>query len=435
MGPSQSKLAEALNALAAGGRVSITERREGISVYQLEGTEAASLIAPLEAAGWSDLNFHDAGGEISSREGVAAGGPGIWMTAVRPSLPPGVDAVVTIAGFEALLERAPISPVVWVEGLSVTIDTITVRYGPWWGEAPFVPEVEPNGLEKVVRVIGRKGPGSHIGRWLLRAPAADVSELAAKPWRTRAASSLLRAMAQEIEADERLLFKGPPPARFSVENEVELPADLFAALQSASRWMFENDRELENRHGLLAAEVARTSLRSGNALDLSYVMAAALEGARIAYNFGVTQQSRETLKALGDLRKAVSDDTAKLSETMRTLGAAMVAAVFANIGLIAARLTVPANSAFVGQAAICIYVVLAIYVLTVIGSGWHYIWIQSYLRDEWRNSLYRFLPNSDYDRLVREPVRRSELAFWWMAAASVLMMLILGAAVYYIMQT
>lgn len=158
----------------------------------------------------------------------------------------------------------------------------------------------------------------------------------------------------------------------------------------------------------------------------------ALEGARIAYNFGVTQQSRDTLKALGELRKSVADDTAKLSETMRTLGGAVVGTVFANIGLIVARLASPANNTFVGSAAILIGIVLTIYVATIVGSGIHYIWVHRYLRKEWRNSLYRFLAADDYRRLVEVPVRRAELAFWCIAGAGIAMVVLLLIAVFQI---
>lgn len=239
-------------------------------------------------------------------------------------------------------------------------------------------------------------------------------------------------MAQEIESDDRLLFKGPPGTRFTVENLEELPGDTFAAIQSVAGWLLENERELENRHGLLAAEIARTSLRDGNAQDLAGVLAIALESARIAYNFGLTQQSRDTLKALGDLRKVVSDDTAKLSETTRTLGAAVAGAVFANMGLIIARLTLSANSTFVGPAAILLGSVLLLYVVTVIGSGFHYILVQSYLRKEWRGSLYRFLSKEDYKRLVELPVGRAERAFYFLAGVGAIMVVLLWGATIYI---
>lgn len=428
MGPSQSKLAEALNALVQQGRVAVTETEAGIAIYQLNGREADRLYDLLAAAAWSEIVCGDDGGDIA-RHQIATNGDGLHLTAQRPPTPPGVEAVLTRSGFEALLDRDPKTSVVWVEGLWSSVETRSVRYTSWWDEAPFAKAEGPDSVAKVARVLGVNGPGSHLGRWLLRSPGMQVDDAALSPWRLRAGSRLLRALAQEIEPDDRLLFRGPPPARFTVANLEELPRDGFATVQSVAGWLLENERELENRHGLLAAEISRDAMRDGDAKDLAAVLIAALEGAKIAYNFGITQQSRDSLKALGDLRKAVADDTAKLSETMRTLGAAVVGAVFANIGLIVTRLTLPANSKFVGPAAILIGVVLTIYVATIIGSGIHYIWVQGYLRKEWRSSLYRFLAQDDYRRLVEIPVGRAELAFWCTAGAGAVMVVLLLIAV------
>ncbi|MBN9147947.1 MULTISPECIES: hypothetical protein [unclassified Nitrobacter] len=429
MGPSQSKLAEALNDLVEQGQVAVTETETGISIYQLNGVEADRLYELLINAEWTGVLCGDAGGEIP-RHQIATNGEGLHITADRPPIPAGVEAVLTRSGFEALLDRDPNSPVVWAEGLQSTIDTRAVRYCAWWQGTPFAAEGGPTGVVKVTRVLGMNGPGGHLGRWLLRSPEGQVQDDALTPWRQRAGSRLLRAMAQEIEPDDRLLFRGPPAARFTVSNLEELPPDRFATVQSVSCWLLENERELENRHGLLAAEIARDAVRDGDARDLASVLVPALEGARIAYNFGVTQQSRDTLKALGELRKSVADDTAKLSETMRTLGGAVVGAVFANIGLIVARLASPANSTFVGSAAILIGIVLTIYVATIVGSGIHYIWVQRYLRKEWRNSLYRFLAADDYRRLVEVPMRRAEFAFWCIAGAGIAMVVLLLIAVF-----
>jgi hypothetical protein len=352
------------------------------------------------------------------------------ITAQRPPTPAGIEVILTRRAFAALLEKPPEATIVWVEGLTSVIDTRSVRYCPWWHEGEFKPADGAESVAKVTRLLGRKGPGGDLGRWLLKTAATPVHQDAMKPWRLRAASRLLRAMAQEIEPDDKLLFKGPPPTRFTVGNEEDLTADLFATLQSAAGWLLENERELENRHGLLAAEIARTATRGGSAMDLAGTLRLALEGARIAYSFGVTQQNKDTLRALGDLRKAVSEDTAKLSEIMRTLGTAVAGAVFANIGLIIARLSVPANATFVGKAAILVGIVLTIYVASVVGSGMHYIWVQGYLRREWRGSLYKFLSDDDYRRLVDVPVGRAETAFWCAACAGILMLVISLVAVF-----
>lgn len=430
MGPSQSKLAEAINKLVAAGRVTVTEAATSIAVYQLNGTEADSIYDLFEQAKWINLVCRDAGGEID-RHQIVENGEGLQITAGRPTVPKGVETILTVSGFESALDREPGASVVWVEGLKAAIDTKLVRYSPWWSGDPFTPDESTASVAKVTRVLGRKGPGTHLGRWLLKSPAAVVQDEAIKPWRVRAASRLLRSMAQEIELDDRLLFKGPPSARFTVTNQEDLTPASFAALQSVASWLLENEREVENRQGLLAAEIARTAVRDGNAGDLVSVLPTALEGARIAYNFGVTQQSRDTLKALGDLRKAVSDDTAKLSETMRSIGAAVVGAVFANIGLIVARMTLPPNgSKFIGQAAILVGVVLTVYVASIIISGIHYLWLQAYLRKEWRNSLYKFLAQDDYKRLVEVPVFRAEVGFWIMVGVGTILVCISLAALW-----
>jgi hypothetical protein len=157
--------------------------------------------------------------------------------------------------------------------------------------------------------------------------------------------------------------------------------------------------------------MARAALRDGDLPALAAVSGPALEGARIAYQFGVTEQSKDTLKALSDLRKAVSDEAAKLSETTRSLGAAVVGAVFGNIALIVARLTLPANAQFVGAAAVLLGLVLTIYVGATIGSGVQFLRIQRDLRRDWKDRLYRFLSTEEYQAMVNRPAERAERSF------------------------
>ncbi|MFT9450275.1 hypothetical protein [Gluconobacter japonicus] len=397
----------------------------------MTGSEAEHLRRLIEAAGWTRVIASDEGGEIP-RDMLAGSGKGVRLTATRPTLPDGIEAVLTRAGLAALLERGPVSSVVWVEGLDSVIDTVTVRYAPWGTTDLFTPGPDLPNPVRTVRVLGADGPGTYLGRWLLRSLETDVTSPAFKPWRSRAASRLLSALAQEIEPDGRLLVRGPPPTRFSLGDDEDISADSFAATQAAVSWVYENDRELENKHGLLAAEIARTSLCDGGLAALAATLRLALEGARIAYNFGVTQQSKDTLKALSDLRKAVTDDAAKLSETTRSLATAIVGAVFGNIGLIVARLTLPTNGVFVGPAAMLLGIVLAIYVGSIICSGGLYISIQRDLRRDWRWRLYRFLGDDEYQRMVEHPATRGERLFCVTALTGILMTILLLVAVYFI---
>jgi ABC-type multidrug transport system permease subunit len=70
------------------------------------------------------------------------------------------------------------------------------------------------------------------------------------------------------------------------------------------------------------------------------------------------------------------------------------------------------------MAAIGIGLVLAMYVGTIIASGVHFLRLQRTLRSEWRDRLYRFLDQGEYDRMVTNPVASAERGFWIASCAS-----------------
>mgnify|MGYP000173800000 CR=1 FL=1 len=417
MEPSRTALTRAIDALAATGRVTVTESRTEIAIYQLD-SNGVRTVAPLVApAGFTLSVLADEGGPIALAD-VTDDSEGIELVATKPAVPDGVLPILTRAGFRAMLERGLDETVVWIEELDRRIDTVCVRYTSWPDVDSFDPHSAPADPARVVRVLGVAGVPDPIGRWLLRDPHADVSGQVLSPWRTKAAGALACAITQEVEPDGTLLFRGPPPTRFRRDRGDRIEVKSFGALQAAAAWVYENPRELENRHGLLSAEIARTALRDGDLADLASVMSVALEGARIAFSFGVSQQSRDALKTLSDLRKAVTEETGKLADATRSLATAMTTSALGNAGLVIARLTLPKGAGFVGSAAIVIGVALALYVAVVIASGCHFVSIQRDLRANWKDRLYRFLPEDEYERMVTKPVGRAEAGFRNTAIAS-----------------
>ena len=130
------------------------------------------------------------------------------------------------------------------------------------------------------------------------------------------------------------------------------------------------------------------------------------------YAFGVQQQSRETLKALSDLRKAVLDEAAKLTDITRGLVAAVAGAVLGGVGLMVARVALPNTGVFVRSAALLLGLVLVLHVIGTIISGAMFVDFQKSLRKQWRSRLYAFLGDTDYKTLVTNPVAKAEKAFW-----------------------
>lgn len=188
----------------------------------------------------------------------------------------------------------------------------------------------------------------------------------------------------------------------------------FDKLQEALHWVFENERESEMRHILLANEIARSGnapAPGGSIAFLSTHLTGALESAQIAYQMALADTGRDTLKVLSELRKAISEDTSKLSDQTRQLTTSVAGALATGVGLVAARIAANASAGAVAA----IMVVVAIYVASVIVSGSQFVGLQRQLRRQWQPRLYRFLPADEYERMVTQPAKRAERAFVWTA--------------------
>lgn len=147
-------------------------------------------------------------------------------------------------------------------------------------------------------------------------------------WAAHALNYLSRCFANEIDTAGTLLtFKGPPKLNLTISqvaNDVgELSLSEFEVVQDAAGWVFDNSREAEVKHILLSAEIARSGRADGDAGDyFKENLAAALDCAKIAYQMAVSEITKDTLKSLGDLRKAVTEETSKATDAMRVEGVA-----------------------------------------------------------------------------------------------------------------
>jgi len=412
-------LSERLDQWVQAGGVSVTENAGRVVVRRLSGAQATELLSLVDEAGLPVLELRDQGGAFERAE-LDSGMDRIQVQTALPAAPDGVERILTLSAFSDALGRPELPSQVWVRRLDAAFETLTVRFGPWDDgrrETPVESCVDPR---RVMRPLGRYPmTDSDLCRWLLidESGQGAAETPAYVVWRIRAAAAIARALANEIDPEDRLLFRGPPVSRFTIDDREDIGQEGFLALQRAGRWTYRNAHELEQRHGLMSAEIARTALRSGDLSALAQAVGPALEGARIAYGFGIQQQSRETLKALSDLRKAVLDETAKLTEINRGLATAVGGAVLGGVGLLVARLTLPSNGVFIGWAALLLGGVLILHVAATIISGVMFVGLQKRLRAQWRTRLYAFLSEDDYRALVKTPVGEAERGFTIMAWA------------------
>ena len=264
-----------------------------------------------------------------------------------------------------------------------------------------------------------------------------ISDLSALPWNDpifaiwsrRAAAAIARALATEIDAsDGSLIFGGHPKIRLlqprsDVTNA--LGPDGFRGLQAAARWVYENDRETETRHRLLALEMARVP---PGTKDVGSVFAAgidqALEGARLTFQLGLEDVSRDSLKILSDLQKGLGDEAAKLADSTRQLTASVAGAIVLGLGLLAAKM----GTATPRPLILVLAGVVTAYIALVIFNSIQFIFLQRSIRKEWRGRLYRFLTADDYEKMVSSPVRKAEFsAFSAMTIGGILALAMLAA--------
>ena len=243
-------------------------------------------------------------------------------------------------------------------------------------------------------------------------------DLAFGAWVLAAFRAVAYSIAAEVEVD-KLTFIGPPRLTIDVDESWsadDLGSAGFMALQEAARWIYELDRESEVRHRLFTHEFARVAERGhGLAKVLAESCALALDGARITYQYGLHEQSKDAIKSLGELRKAVADETAKIAETARQLALSTAGALFYGLGLIAGKITT-SISPWVLDA---MGALGALYLAAIIGTNARFLSQQRALRATWRQKLYRYLTAPEYKDLVTTPVSSAEFslsAVLWSAA-------------------
>lgn len=416
---SHQSLASLLNELSRKRQALITEGNLTLIVSDLSAETARSIKKAAVAVAWSFTIYDCACSETDVDDEDEDFGP--FRVELEKPLPEDhvqeqALYVATEVGFKAFLVNGHAAARWHLLGLTQPFNTRARAYCGW-GEGGDYTESQatksPRLLVKESATL-RKVP-EDVRHWLLaEGHHLDEADPLHMLWAGQAFGALSRCFANEIDTSgSKLTFKGPPKLKLTIPEAVEGHAPIslkdFEVVQEAAAWVFDNSREAEVKHILLSAEIARSGRADGEVLEyFRENLAAALDCARIAYQMAVSEITKDTLKSLTDLRKAVTEETSKATDATRQAIAAISTALTVGLGLIAARLTLQINPYLIS---IVMAVAVGYTVLNVM-SGRKFINIQRKLRKDWQPKLYRFLSEAEFEKMVGEPIEQAEGLFY-----------------------
>lgn len=364
----------------------VRESTQYVKASGLKMDQAKAIMAECAAAQWA-ATAHDETNQEWPADALTEDYEPFRIDITKP--PSEVDRVIlTRVGFESYLKNdCREGHCCRVVGLSSAFASQAASFVPWnSNEQPkFTPARATKNPIELVREYGANRVPKDVRHWLLD-PASD--RFLADPmfliWARLSSQALLLCLPDEIEPGTgNLRFKGPPrlsaPAWSHDEDLLQgLGQNGFANLQMAVGWVFEDIREAETRHNLLANEIARSGEVSGStAAWIGQNVEAALQSAKLAHQMHLSNLTAEMIKALQELRKAVAEETAKTTEATRALIAAIASALAVEIGLVASKVATPEVIKGIMGAAVA-------YVLAVAASGAWFIWLQRKARESWK---------------------------------------------------
>lgn len=238
-------------------------------------------------------------------------------------------------------------------------------------------------------------------------------------WKEVAAFMIAKSLPNELFKDSSILkvvISGQPVRRldFGAFTSNNIP---FVNLQLVASWIYLEGEDVEVRHTFLSGELAREwSPEVSFCEGLSSKLASALDSARLIYKAHLRTRSKDTLKALADLRKTLADEVQKLLQQSKDLSSAVWRDVAIAIGVLVIRFATDSakvnemNSSFAKiYLALAAYIAIS-YAITVATNN-NFLSIVEESRKTWRNKLYAFLDDDDYQVLAEKPLKEAVTAY------------------------
>ena len=263
-------------------------------------------------------------------------------------------------------------------------------------------------------------------------------------WKLAAQERLALTLVNEVWSEDglkRVALVGHGTKKIILGTPPSTVSPLFEALHDSASWIYENLREIEIRHTLFTNELAREWQGGLAFYDTSPTkFTQALEAAKTAYRAHIRESSKETLRSLSDLRKALSEEISKVSSQTRDLISSLwkdfaiaATALLGRIALIMAGKTTEAESVWIKILLLGTAIFVSLNLVITLMANSKFMRIADESRRNWKAKLYGFLSEEDLRALSDQPLSESVNTYRTarnvivMIYFLVVMMLIIGA--------
>lgn len=253
-------------------------------------------------------------------------------------------------------------------------------------------------------------PPDTITPWILIS-GDKMTDEPMKLWASLACRELLKCFANELFSAEikKVGLSGKPPRKIPFGEEHET-LSAFDVIQETAKWIFLEGDEIELKHTFLSSELAREWPEGVTFCEgIVYRLPPALESARLLYKAHIRTGGKDTLKSLGDLRKNLTEDTQKILQQSRDLSSALwkdmalvISTLVLRYSLEALKASGPQKVYALAFCALALYIAISYGVSVYINR--HSLLLLGKNRTTWRNKLYGFLDEQDYQELAGLPV-------------------------------
>lgn len=422
------QLAELLDQLNDSGKSFIYESSSALTISKLDYANTIDILENCNLLQWNFKIFDGAGTEVDKTEIYKEFFPFRIELEKKFEERPNELNLLTNTGFSYWLEEGHSAQIWRIARLDTDIVTKGRVFSNWNKGCDFVPSEKTKSPRVLVRDLNvNRFVCEDIQIWLLRNKDIKYSNnVALNVWLKHCYKALIYIVANEIDPiDAKLKFYGPPRLSIAVSDECcrcdnQASFEIFINLQSALLWVFDNEKEVELKHGLLVADIAQSiSIHNDDINTLLSNLNSSLDGAKIAYQASLSELGKDTLKILSDLKKTINEEMGKVNDVSRQLTGSLAAALVFGVGLIAARVSEKVDDLIL----FCLMLVILCYVFIVMYSGVRFVKFQHELRKNWQFRLYRFLPKDEYEKLIVTPTQKVEKDFYLIVFLGVLVVI------------